>query len=118
MIALPGAVRIYLYRRPTDMRKSFDGLGGLVRLHFEADPLSGSLFVFVNRRRTYVKILYWDGSGYAIWAKRLERGTFRVPASGGAQAELTSAELSMLLEGITPRRVNLRYRRRGAAASA
>jgi transposase len=111
MIAIPGAVRIYLYRVATDMRKSFDGLSGLVRTHFQEDVLSGSLFVFVNRRRTYTKILYWDGDGFALWAKRLEKGTFQLPAANTDRIELNSQELSMLLGGITPARVSRRYRR-------
>jgi transposase len=114
MIAIPGAVRIYLYRVATDMRKSFDGLSGLVRGHFQEDVLSGSLFVFVNRRRTYTKILYWDGDGFAIWAKRLERGTFRLPASEMERIELSPRDLSMLLEGIIPARMSRRYRRPAA----
>lgn len=111
MIAIPGAVRIYLYQVATDMRKSFDGLSGLVRTHFQENVLSGSLFVFVNRRRTYTKILYWDGDGFAIWAKRLEKGTYQLPISDKERIELNSQELSMLLGGITPARVSRRYRR-------
>ncbi|MBU0754646.1 MAG: IS66 family insertion sequence element accessory protein TnpB [Planctomycetes bacterium] len=114
MIAIPGAVRIFLYRVATDMRKSFDGLSGLVRTHFQEDVLSGSLFVFVNRRRTYTKILYWDGDGLAIWAKRLEKGTFCLPISDEKRVELNSQELSMLLGGITPARISRRYRRPAA----
>ena len=110
MIGLPGSTRIFLHRGATDMRKGFDGLAGMVRKHFRTDVLSGALFVFVNRRRTYVKILYWDRDGFAIYAKRLERGTFRIPVADTDQVELTPAELSMLLEGITPLRVNRRYR--------
>lgn len=114
MITIPGAVRIYLYQVATDMRKSFDGLSGLVRTHFQENVLSGSLFVFVNRRRTYTKILYWDGDGFAIWAKRLEKGTYQLPVSDTERIELNSQELSMLLGGITPARVSRRYRRPAA----
>ena len=81
MIPVTGAVRIFLYRGASDLRRGFDGLCGMVRAHFGADLLSGSLFVFVNRRRKYLKLLYWDRDGFAIWAKRLERGTFRIPAA-------------------------------------
>lgn len=111
MIPALGAARIYLHRGPADLRRSFDGLAGMVRLHFDGTLFTGALFVFVNRRRTQVKILYWCGDGLAIWAKRLERGTFRVPPAGADSVELSSAELSMLLEGITPLRVSRRYRR-------
>jgi len=110
VIGLTGSTRIFLYRGATDMRRGFDGLSGMVRKHFREDVLSGTLFVFVNRRRTYVKILYWDRDGFAVWAKRLERGTFRVPAADTDQVELNTADLSMLLEGITPLRVSRRYR--------
>jgi transposase len=106
-----GVGRIWLHRGPADLRRSYDGLAGLVRVHFDGTLFTGALFVFVNRRRTQVKILYWCGDGLAIWAKRLERGTFRVPPADAARAELSTAELSMLLEGITPLRVNRRYRR-------
>ena len=110
MLPLTGTARIHLYRGPADMRKSFDGLAGLVRVAVAADLFGGGLFVFVNRRRTLVKILYWDRDGLAIWAKRLERGTFRMPQTDGQRAEISAGELSMLLEGITPLRVNRRWR--------
>ncbi len=102
MLSLPPAARIWLCTEPTDMRKSFDTLAALVRRSLGRDPLSGSLFVFVGRRADRLKILYWDRDGYALWAKRLERGTFRLPLAGaqdGAVA-LSPAELAMLLEGI------------------
>jgi transposase len=107
MLALTGATRIFLYRGAADMRKSFDGLCGLVRTELLQDPLSGSLFVFCNRRRTMVKLLYWDRDGQAIWYKRLERGTFRLPDTGPAQID--RRDLSLLLEGVTPRRMSRRY---------
>ncbi len=76
----------------------------------EENPLSGALFVFCNRRRDRVKILYWDGDGLALWYKRLEKGTFRVPAGDGVKAPLESAELTMILEGITPLKISKRFR--------
>ena len=79
MLPLNATTRIYLYHGPCDMRKSFDGLCGLIRSELGADPLCGSLFVFCNRRRTMVKVLYWDLDGLAIWYKRLEKGSFRLP---------------------------------------
>jgi len=100
VLSLPSAVRIWLCTQPTDMRKSFDTLAALVRQGLGQDPLSGSLFVFVGRRADRLKILYWDRDGYALWAKRLERGTFRLPAATDAGVVLTGAELAMLLEGI------------------
>lgn len=118
MLALTGTPRIFLYRTPTDLRKSFDGLSGLVRPHFGEQLYSAAFFVFVSRRRTLVKILYWDRDGLALWSKRLEQGTFRVPAAREERLELSATQLSMLLEGITPRRINRRYKRVAPAASA
>ena len=106
------AVRIYLAVGATDMRKGFDSLAARVREQLRHDPLSGSLFLFVGRARDRIKILYWDSDGFALWYKRLEEGTFRLPsprpsggrgvtgdASGGS-VELKASELAMLLEGI------------------
>jgi len=71
--------RFYLYGGRTDMRKSFDGLGGLIHREMGRDPLSGDVYVFVNRRRDRIKFLVWESDGYWIWYKRLEKGTFRLP---------------------------------------
>ena len=100
MLSLPPSVRIWLCTQPTDMRKSFDTLAALVRQALGEDPLGGGLFVFVGRRADRMKILYWDRDGYALWAKRLERGTFRLPSAEAGSVALTGAELAMLLEGI------------------
>jgi len=100
-------VRIHLYRHPADMRKGADGLSGLVCAQMGQDPLSGALFVFCNRRRTTIKLLYWDRDGYALWIKRLERGRFRLPE--GAGCEIDRATLSMMLEGIVALRRLKRY---------
>ena len=78
MFGLSAAVRVYLAKEPADMRKSYDGLSALVAGVLELDPLSGHLFVFINKRRDRIKILYWDRDGLAIWYKRLEAGTFQV----------------------------------------
>ena len=95
-------VRVYLCTSPADMRKGFDTLAALVREHLKHDPLSGHLFLFVGRDRDRLKILYWDSDGFAIWYKRLEEGTFRLPPakSTGASVELKASELAMLLAGI------------------
>jgi transposase len=95
-------VHIYLATTPADMRKGFDSLAALVRSHLKQDPLSGHLFLFVGRARDRIKILYWDSDGFAIWYKRLEEGTFRLPAAkvSGASVELKASELAMLLAGI------------------
>lgn len=95
-------VRVYLCTSPTDMRKGFDTLAALVRDSLGYDPLSGHLFLFAGRNRDRLKVLYWDSDGYAIWYKRLEEGTFRLPApqKAGASVELKASELAMLLAGI------------------
>lgn len=103
MLSLPPSVRIFVARGATDMRKSFDGLAGMVCDLIAEDPQSGHLFVFVNRRRDRVKILWWDRSGYYLLAKRLEHGQFHVydQAGGGSGGyELNASELTLLLEGI------------------
>lgn len=103
-------VRIWLYARPTDMRKSFDGLSALVKNQLQEDPLSGQLFVFVNRRRTQMKVLYFDRSGYCIWSKRLEQGQFNYDHSESGKQRLDWTELKLLLEGIAIKKAH-RYRR-------
>ena len=102
MLSLPLPVRIFLCTRHADMRRSFDGLAQLVREFLGADPLSGHLFVFRNKRGDRVKLLYWDSDGLAIWYKRLEEGTFRFPAAtgDGAGVEIRAADLTMLLDGV------------------
>ena len=103
MLTLPPTVRIFVSWRPTDMRKSFDALSGEVRGALGADPMSGHLFVFFNRRGDQVKVVFWDRNGYCIHYKRLERGTFGLPfAEPGpdGSVEVEAAELSLILEGI------------------
>lgn len=97
MLMLPATLRVLLYREPVDMRRSFDGLECLVRDGLGEDPLSGSLFVFSNKRRDRAKLLLWDGSGFWIWYKRLEEGTFHFPAESG---EIKASDLVLVLEGI------------------
>ena len=95
-----GSVRVWLCTTPTDMRKSFNGLSALVKNHLADDPLSGHLYCFINRRRTQIKILYFDRTGYAVWAKRLERGLFAQQSDSSIKRSLNFAELQCLLEGI------------------
>jgi len=97
LVLSPANLRLFLCSQPTDMRKSFDGLSGTVQQFLSQDPTSGQVFVFFNKRRDQVKALWWDESGYAIWHKRLERGSFR---PGDQQGPIGTAELSMILEGI------------------
>ena len=115
MIHLPASVRVYLCLSPCDMRRSFDGLHALVRDHLQLDALAGHLYLFANRRKDRLKLLYWDRDGFAIWAKRLEEGRYVIPPeeAGSAQVQITSEELGALLSGIdlstAPRRK--RYQR-------
>jgi len=96
---ITGTMRAYVCAQPVDMRKAIDGLVALVQPVFQADPLSGHLYVFVSRSRTKVKILYWDRHGFALWYKRLEQGRFPRPDEL-ARRGLSLAELSAWLEGI------------------
>jgi transposase len=105
-----GQLRIWLYVPPTDLRKSFDGLSALVRTKLQDDPLSGQLFVFLNRRRTQVRILYFDRSGYCVWAKRLEQGRFHSTPTDAAKQRLSWSDLQLILEGIDTRSVR-RFKR-------
>jgi len=116
MIAVPANAELYLYTAPTDMRKSFDGLSGLVRSELGREPNDGSLFLFINRRRDRLKILYWESGGYALWYKRLESGTFETVTGGDGEPVVTidATELSMLVSGVPLRPI--RRRRRYPAA--
>lgn len=103
MILLPRAVRVYFAAAPVNLRKSFDGLSNEVRTVLGRDPLSGHVFVFLNRRRNQVKLLLWTRGGFTVVHKRLERGTFTFPAqvtAGATNVAIDAHELSMLLEGI------------------
>ena len=113
MLSLPAKVRVFLCTRATDMRKSFDGLHGLVVEVLRQDPLSGDLFVFLNRRRDRVKLLIWEEDGMLIVYKRLERGTFALPEGEGDAITLSWAQLALLLGGIDLKhtRPRPRYRR-------
>jgi transposase len=104
MIALPAGVQVWLAAGETDLRKGFDGLAALIQLQLAEDPFSGQLFVFRGRRGDRVKILWWDGDGLCLFAKRLERGKFVWPQATSGTVSLTAAQLSMLLEGIDWRR--------------
>lgn len=93
-------VRIWLCTEPTDMRKSFNGLSALAKNTLGENPLSGELFVFVNRRKSQVKVLYFDRSGYCIWSKKLEQGQFVVRSHSAGKQALDWTRLKLLLEGI------------------
>lgn len=112
MLSFPTNVRIYLATEPTDLRRSYDGLSALVDGTFGKRAMSGDLFIFLNRRATQVRILFWDKDGYAIMMKRLEQGTFRrvKTADGEHVVEVDAAELAMLLEGVDAPTIRRRKR--------
>lgn len=104
-----GQLRVHLYGEPVDMRRSFDGLYALTRNGLRQDPLSGHLFVFINRRATQIKVMYWDRTGFCLWSKRLESGRFLSDWSKVRQCEMDWTALKLLLEGIEPGRRRKRY---------
>lgn len=112
MLPVHSSLRFYLYCHPTDMRKSFDGLCGIIHTQLGSDPLSGDVYVFLNRRRDRIKLLVWDRSGFWIFYKRLEKGTFQLPriATEQASLDLPYQELMLILEGIDL--THIRKRRR------
>ena len=112
MLPLTSRHHIFLYRQPTDMRKSFDGLCGIVSQTMTRDPLSGDVYVFLNRRRDRIKLLVWERGGFWIFYKRLEKGSFELPPCADRQDTivLPYAELMMLIEGIDLASVKRRKR--------
>jgi transposase len=103
MIAGPGSTRIFLCTQDTDMRKSFDSLRGIIRSAMHLDPLSGGLFLFKNKRGDRIKAVYWDGDGFAMWYKVLQRGTFQFPDLqnfSSAGLEIDASTMRMILDGI------------------
>lgn len=94
------STRVWLYRAPADMRKSFDGLAALARQGLGEEPSGGALFVFVNRRRTLMKALYFEGDGWCVWAKRLERGCFQVDFGAPLKRALSWHEWRFIVEGV------------------
>ena len=107
MFSLTGNPRIFLYKHPMNMRKSFEGLTVIVEQEFSIPITSGAFFVFLNKRRDRMKLLYWDGDGLAIWYKRLEKGKFSPTTT--EKSFMNRREFFLLLEGVTPKRLNLRY---------
>ncbi len=113
MLALPAAVRIYVAAESVDLRRGFDALAAATRSVMGADPMSGHIFVFLNRRRNRIKLLLWDRTGYLLLYKRLERGTFAIatqPRLGQRHVEIDAGELSLLLEGLDLRGARRRTR--------
>ena len=108
MIAISSSTRIYIYRGITDMRKSFNGLSVIIQQYFPGELLTGSLFVFLNRRRNRIKLLYWDDDGFAIWFKHLQKGRFNFPENGES-SQISRREFMALLEGVKPLRFETRF---------
>ena len=106
MLTLSASIRIFLYKDPVNMRKSFEGLSAAVEQLFPGELFSGALFVFFNRSRDHMKILSWDRDGFVIWHKRLERGTF---SRNVQQNTLDRRDFLMLLEGVEPRKMRARF---------
>ena len=104
-----GQIRVHLYGQPCDMRKSFEGLQALVRHELRADPCDGSLYCFISRRATQMRVLYFDRSGFCVWAKRLEAGRFIGDWSQVRTRQMDWTGLKLLLEGIEPGRQRKRY---------
>ena len=100
MFPCVGNARIFLYRLPTDMRRSFDTLAAMASSELGEEPTSGALFVFLNRPRNRVKVLYWERGGYCLWAKRLESGSFPLPPGDGKKQVIDPETLAMVLEGL------------------
>jgi len=102
MLGLSANLQYYLCCKPIDMRNGFDGLAGIVRNALGHNPVSGSVFIFINRKGTHIKLLYWDGDGFALYYKRLERGRYTIEgASGKLSRPVTREELMMILEGLS-----------------
>jgi transposase len=105
-----GQIRVHLYGKPCDMRKSFPGLHALTRQELQADPLNGDLYVFISRRATQMKVLYFDRSGFCIWSKKLEAGRFIGDWAQVHTRQMEWTGLKLLLEGIEPGKLRKRYR--------
>ena len=112
MFTLSSSNRFHLYSQPTDMRKSFDGLSGLIRNTLESNPCSGDVFIFINRRRDKIKLLHWQGISFTLYYKRLENGTFELPEydSGDGSIALSYTQIVMLVDGLTIKNIQKRKR--------
>jgi transposase len=106
VIGPTGAIRVLVATKPVDFRKGAEGLAALVREQMQADPFSGAVYVFRAKRADRVKLIYWDGTGVCLFAKRLEDGKFRWPSVQDGMMRLSAAELSALLEGLDWKRVH------------
>lgn len=112
MLSISSAYRYHLYRGVADMRKSFDGLSGIVRNELQKDPLRGEVFIFINKRCNQVKLLLWEGDGFSLYYKRLEKGTYELPSrdENTTCVQLCSDELMLILKGISLKSIRRRKR--------
>jgi transposase len=112
MLSISNAYRYYFYIHRADMRKNFDGLSGIVQNQFTHSPLSGDVFIFINKRCNQVKLLHWQGDGYAIYYKRLEKGTYELPplTTESSLVKLKAQDLLLIIEGISLLSVQKRTR--------
>ena len=110
MLLSDASQKVWLHTQPTDMRKSFAGLVALVKNVLQENPLDGQCFVFINRRKTQLKLLYFDGTGYCIWMKRLEQGQYHGVQNGTDKAAISWAELQMIIAGIEVKNIR-RFKR-------
>ena len=108
MLTLASKTKIFICHQPVNLRKSFDGLSGIVEEHFKEDVTGGAYFVFINRNRDLIKILYFDGDGLAIWAKRLEKGSFGQCKHKAPVIE--RRDLLMMLEGVEAKKMQKRFK--------
>lgn len=107
MLTIPGNARLFLCQQPVNMRKSFEGLSAIIEQLFPGEILSGAFFIFLNRKKDHMKVLFWDSDGLVIWFKRLEKGSFAW--KWGDSSSLDRRTFLMLLEGVTPKRIQMRY---------
>ena len=107
MLTIPGNARLFLCQQPVNMRESFEGLSAIVEQLFPGELLSGALFIFINRRKDQMKVLFWDKDGLVIWFKQIKKGSFMW--KWGDENRIDRKTFLMLLEGITPKRIQARY---------
>jgi len=101
MFSLTSSHRYFLYDQPTDMRKSFDGLSGIVQSQLRRDPANGSVYVFINKKRNKIKLLHWEQGGFTLYYKRLEKGVFEIPKTMDGTHLISWSTLMMIVEGIS-----------------
>jgi transposase len=108
MLSFPANAKVFICTQPVNMKQSFEGLGALIQKMFEEPSTSGSFFAFFNRQKDRMKVLYWDGDGFAIWYKHLQKGSFRTSVLGNEIID--RREFLMMLEGVEPRRMQKRFK--------